>query len=139
SGHAVLVDCRASARAPTASRKAMSASEPTPVNLRDPVCEPDTIRLWRERCMHDHGSCREPIRLTALASCVLAALGFTATGIAAPYEARMASPFEASGGVQVVTNCNDNGAGSLRAALALAGENDTVDLTALDCGTIALT
>jgi hypothetical protein len=37
-----------------------------------------------------------------------------------------------------VTNCNDAGSGSLRAALALAHNGDSVDLTALACGTISL-
>ena len=38
-----------------------------------------------------------------------------------------------------VTNCNDAGSGSLREALALAHSGDSVDLTALTCGTISLT
>lgn len=38
----------------------------------------------------------------------------------------------------LVTNCNDAGNGSLRAALATAHNNDRVDLTALTCGTISL-
>lgn len=44
------------------------------------------------------------------------------------------------GGVnRVVTNCNDAGAGSLRAVIAIANDNDTIDLTQLACGTITLT
>ena len=44
------------------------------------------------------------------------------------------------GGVnRVVTNCNDAGAGSLRAVVAIANDNDTIDLTQLACGTITLT
>jgi hypothetical protein len=38
----------------------------------------------------------------------------------------------------VVTNCNDHGAGSLRDAVALAGNGDTIDLTQTGCSTIAL-
>ncbi|HEY2396176.1 MAG TPA: choice-of-anchor Q domain-containing protein [Rudaea sp.] len=38
-----------------------------------------------------------------------------------------------------VTNCNDADSGSLRAALAQAHSGDSVDLTALTCGTISLT
>jgi len=37
-----------------------------------------------------------------------------------------------------VTNCNDAGNGSLRAALASAHNGDSVNLTALTCGTISL-
>jgi hypothetical protein len=37
-----------------------------------------------------------------------------------------------------VTNCNDAGSGSLRAALASAHSGDSVDLTALSCATISL-
>jgi len=38
-----------------------------------------------------------------------------------------------------VSNCDDSGAGSLRAAVTSAVSGDTIDLTGLDCGTIALT
>jgi len=37
-----------------------------------------------------------------------------------------------------VTNCNDAGSGSLRAALAIAHSGDSVSLAALTCGTISL-
>ncbi|GAA0716098.1 IPTL-CTERM sorting domain-containing protein [Dokdonella soli] len=37
-----------------------------------------------------------------------------------------------------VVNCADSGAGSLRAAIGAAGDGDTIDLTALTCGTITL-
>ena len=37
-----------------------------------------------------------------------------------------------------VSNCNDSGAGSLRAAAAAAANNDTIDLTGLSCSTITL-
>src|SRR6185369_14853281 len=37
-----------------------------------------------------------------------------------------------------VTNCNDAGSGSLRAALAAAHNGDSVNLTALTCSTISL-
>lgn len=39
----------------------------------------------------------------------------------------------------VVQNCNDAGAGSLRAAVASAANSDTIDLTQLACSTITLT
>jgi hypothetical protein len=39
----------------------------------------------------------------------------------------------------VVQNCNDSGSGSLREALANAGNGDTIDLTQLNCSTISLT
>ena len=38
-----------------------------------------------------------------------------------------------------VSNCNDDGAGSLRDAVDSAVDGDTIDLTALDCSTITLT
>ena len=44
----------------------------------------------------------------------------------------------ASAATLQVTNCNDAGDGSLRAALALAHSGDSVDLTALTCATISL-
>jgi len=37
-----------------------------------------------------------------------------------------------------VSNCNDDGAGSLRAAVAAAVDSDTIDLTQLQCSTITL-
>lgn len=37
-----------------------------------------------------------------------------------------------------VTNCNDNGDGSLRAAVAAAAEGDVIDMTALQCSLITL-
>lgn len=40
--------------------------------------------------------------------------------------------------VHVVTNCDDDGAGSLRAAVADAADGDTIDLTSLRCGRISL-
>ena len=38
-----------------------------------------------------------------------------------------------------VTNCDDDGPGSLRATIAAAASGDTIDLTALTCATISLT
>jgi hypothetical protein len=38
----------------------------------------------------------------------------------------------------VVSNCDDDGPGSLRATIAAAGESDTVDLSQLQCGRITL-
>src|ERR1700752_1708812 len=37
-----------------------------------------------------------------------------------------------------VTNCNDSGSGSLRAAIAIAQSGDTVDMTALTCSKISV-
>jgi len=42
-------------------------------------------------------------------------------------------------GTLAVTNCADDGDGSLRAAFAAAASGDTIDLTALQCSTITLT
>ncbi|HEY6984896.1 MAG TPA: choice-of-anchor Q domain-containing protein [Rhodanobacteraceae bacterium] len=47
-------------------------------------------------------------------------------------------PF-APGNTDVVTNCDDSGAGSLRAIIASAGSGDTIDLTHLTCAQISLT
>lgn len=44
----------------------------------------------------------------------------------------------AQAATQMVTNCNDAGSGSLRAAIAAAGSGDVVDATALTCSTISL-
>jgi hypothetical protein len=38
-----------------------------------------------------------------------------------------------------VSNCNDHGSGSLRAAVGSAASGDTVDMSALGCGVITLT
>ena len=46
-------------------------------------------------------------------------------------------PAERRGALQV-TNCNDNGAGSLRGTIASAVSGDTIDLRGLPCNTIAL-
>ena len=43
------------------------------------------------------------------------------------------------GNAIVVANCNDSGPGSLRDAVASAGDGGSVDLTALTCSTITLT
>jgi hypothetical protein len=40
--------------------------------------------------------------------------------------------------VVAVTNCDDNGDGSLRNAIAIAGEGDTIDLRNLTCSTITV-
>lgn len=53
-----------------------------------------------------------------------------------------ASPASArpeGGATWPVTQCGDGGAGSLREALAGAAPDDTIDLSALTCGTISLT
>jgi len=63
----------------------------------------------------------------ALALAIAFALGTTA-----------APRIAAAGNIIVVTNCNDTGAGSLRNAAASAVDGGTIDLSGLDCGTIAL-
>jgi hypothetical protein len=40
--------------------------------------------------------------------------------------------------IRTVTNCNDAGTGSLRAAVTAAGEGDLIDMRGLTCGTIFL-
>ncbi|MGA9422376.1 MAG: choice-of-anchor Q domain-containing protein [Rhodanobacteraceae bacterium] len=49
------------------------------------------------------------------------------------------SPPDRPAGDIVVSNCNDAGSGSLRAALGNAVSGDTIDLTGLACSTITLT
>lgn len=46
---------------------------------------------------------------------------------------------ELQGATHIVQNCNDAGAGSLRAAVAGAADTDTIDLSQLACSTITLT
>lgn len=50
----------------------------------------------------------------------------------------LATPLSAWAGVPV-DNCNDSGAGSLRAAIAAAGSGDVIDLAGLACSSIVLT
>ena len=45
----------------------------------------------------------------------------------------------ASAAVRTVSNCNNSGPGSLRAAVAGAASGDTIDLAALGCRRIVLT
>lgn len=47
-------------------------------------------------------------------------------------------PPAAPAAIRTVTNCDDDGPGSLRATIAAAGESDTIDLTHLQCGRITL-
>ncbi len=54
-------------------------------------------------------------------------------------EATTRQPPDRPAGAVAVTNCNDSGAGSLRAAVLDAVNGDTVDLTDLACSTISLT
>jgi hypothetical protein len=54
-----------------------------------------------------------------------------------PAESRVKAP--APAGSVPVLNCNDHGSGSLRDRVANAASGDTLDLTALSCGTIGLT
>ena len=48
-------------------------------------------------------------------------------------------PHPQGGTTHVVTNCNDAGAGSLRAAVVAAASGDTIDLSSLACSSITLT
>ncbi len=82
-----------------------------------------------------HRSAQRP-----LAACLSVLFAAAAAGNAAaivradaPAKAHVATPAIA------VTNCDDDGAGSLRATIAGASSGDTIDLTALTCGTISLT
>jgi hypothetical protein len=66
------------------------------------------------------------------------ALAFALAGLAGgTVHAEPAPPRAAS--TWNVANCNDNGADSLRDAVAHAADGDTIDMTALTCGTITLT
>ena len=62
-----------------------------------------------------------------LAACLALLLGF---GVLPPCSAFT---------VRTVTNCNDNGPGSLRAAMLASQDQDSVDLSSLVCSTITLT
>jgi len=50
----------------------------------------------------------------------------------------LAPPDAANAATRLVTNCNDDGTGSLRSAVAAAGSHDVIDLSALTCGQIDL-
>ena len=69
-----------------------------------------------------------------LAACLLLALG---TGAAA--SPHPMSVERAPRGAIPVTNCDDDGDGSLRAVVAAATSGDTIDLGSLTCSTITLT
>lgn len=73
-------------------------------------------------------------RRNALAAAILAACAATL----AHAGAEDAAPTRPASNI-VVANCDDSGAGSLRWALGLATDGDTIDLTQLTCGTITLT
>ena len=73
-----------------------------------------------------HAPSRSPIersRLTPLAACLAAMFA-----LAAPEALAL-----------TVSNCNDHGSGSLRAAVGAAASGDTIDVSALGCGVITLT
>ena len=73
--------------------------------------------------MRSHGQSRfSALQLTPLAACVAAI--FT-----------LAAPAARAG---TVTNCMDTGPGSLRAVVAAAVDNETIDMTGLLCSTISL-
>jgi hypothetical protein len=71
------------------------------------------------------------LRLAAAVS-----FAFATAGVAPPIDA---APAHRGGQVHLVENCNDSGAGSLRAAYGSALEGETVDLSQLACSTITLT
>lgn len=82
--------------------------------------------------------------LSLLACAQLASAAVLPAGLEAPpYSARAASapppPPIRSPNVLAVTNCNDDGDGSLRVAAESAADGDTVDLTQLVCSRISLT
>ena len=73
-----------------------------------------------------HAPSRSPIersRLTPLAACLAAIFA-----LGAPEALAL-----------TVSNCNDHGSGSLRAAVGAAASGDTIDVSALGCGVITLT
>jgi hypothetical protein len=75
------------------------------------------------------------LRLQPLAACLtLSCLGAVATNAVATI-----SEVRTSRAPLDVVNCDDDGPGSLRAAVAAAVSGDSIDLTALACGTITLT
>jgi hypothetical protein len=69
------------------------------------------------------------LRLQPIAACLAALLGLGNAPEA------VANP----SGAIVVTSCQDSGTGSLRAAVAMAGDGDAIDLTQLSCSQITLT
>jgi hypothetical protein len=71
------------------------------------------------------------MRLHPLAACLVSALFLNPHGA----DATGAEPR----GNIVVQNCDDSGAGSLRDAVASAGDGNVIDLTGLACGEITLT
>lgn len=110
--------------------------------------------------MNDFLPCFAPYRRRRLAA-ALAGLSFTAAAAPAAVAAdqpwarlrsepvwplfgslsepgRRPVPATPSAGRHIVTNCDDDGPGSLRATIAAAGESDTVDLSQLRCGRITL-
>jgi hypothetical protein len=93
--------------------------------------------------------CRKDIGMNAslvalhrrpLAICVSILFAAASVGSAAEL-ARAASAAHPRVGTPAVavTNCDDDGAGSLRATIAAASSGDTIDLSALTCGMISLT
>ena len=105
-----------------------------------------------------------PLRPSALSLCLAAALGLSpppvhavanAGGAEARYQRQLelrrlrhAGPIERTpaatptriGAILPVTSCADDGSpGTLRSVVAGAGENDTIDMSTLACGTIVLT
>ncbi|HEY1141475.1 MAG TPA: choice-of-anchor Q domain-containing protein [Lysobacter sp.] len=61
-----------------------------------------------------------------------------ALGLALMAMAAMACPATVQAATRTVTNCNDNGVGSLRAAMTGAASGDTIDLRSLTCSRIVL-
>jgi len=70
------------------------------------------------------------------------ALAFSLSAVASSSDAAIARSTDtppAPRGAIVVSNCDDDGPGSLRAAVAAAASGNTIDLTTLGCSTITLT
>ncbi|GEM_PF-733598 len=88
---------------------------------------------------------RDASRSRALAVALAVALGLVGETHAAPSTpladtSRTPTPAQPRGGVlRPVSNCNDAGAGSLRAVAAQAVDGDGIDLSSLTCSTISVT
>ena len=66
------------------------------------------------------------------------ALALSLSAAASSRDTAIASTLPAPHATFSVSNCDDDGPGSLRAAVTAAASGDTIDLTALACGTITL-
>lgn len=81
-----------------------------------------------------------PLRLRPLAACLAVALAAGAAPGSARFAGAISSLDRPHGPISVVvTNCDDSGPGSLRAAFFNALDGGTIDLGQLSCSTISLT